>query len=88
MPRIIIKADPPGGENSDLTLSEHVIAANLSDPHYRTQLMERLTWATSDAEALESRTPGCAPSERAIPSNLLERGDPHTISQAAPLGGV
>jgi hypothetical protein len=70
MPRIIIQAIPPGGERAEITLSEHVAAANLDAPHYSAQLLERLTWATADAEALESRA---RPGERAIPSPFLEQ---------------
>ena len=88
MPRIIIKADPPGGENADLTLSEHVVAANLNDPHYGAQLLERLTWATADAEELESRGPACASSERPIPSALLERRKSGRDLAAVPLNGA
>ena len=54
MPRIIIQANPPGGEPADSRLSERVVAANLDDPHYSAQLLERLRWATADAEAVES----------------------------------
>ena len=54
MPRIIIQANPLGGERAEITLSEHVVAANLEAAHYSAQLLERITWATTDAEALES----------------------------------
>ena len=61
MPRIIIQANPPDGQRADITLSERVVAANLGDAHYGAQLLERLTWATADAEALESRARACEP---------------------------
>jgi len=73
MPRIIIQAIPPGGERADITLSERVAAANLSAPHYSAQLLERLAWATADAEALESRARPCEPGERPIPSPRREQ---------------
>jgi hypothetical protein len=73
MPRIIIQAIPPGGERAEITLSEHVAAANLDAPHYSAQLLERLTWATADAEALESPARPCEPDQRPIPSPLLEQ---------------
>ena len=73
MPRIIIQAIPTGGEHADITLSERVAAANLNAPHYSAQLLERLTWATADAEALESRARPCEPGKRPIPSPLLEQ---------------
>jgi hypothetical protein len=73
MPRIIIEASPPGGEPVDITLSERIAAANLNAPHYGAQLLERLTWATADAEALESRARPGEPDEHPIPSTLLEQ---------------
>ena len=38
-------------ERAEITLSERVVAANLDAAHYSGQLLERLTWATADAEA-------------------------------------
>ena len=61
MPRIIIQAIPTGGERADIALSDRVAATNLNAPHYSAQLLERLTWATADAEALESRARPCTP---------------------------
>ena len=55
MPRIIIQTNPRGGDRAEVTLSEHVLAANIDDPHYAAQLIERLAWATADAEAQESQ---------------------------------
>lgn len=55
MPRITVQTDAHGGD-SRATLSEQVIADNLKSPHYTAQLIERLTWATADAETLESDT--------------------------------
>jgi hypothetical protein len=71
MPRIIIQANPPGGERAEITLSERVVAANLDAAHCSARLLDRLTWATADAEALESRA--CQPGDDAIPSPLLGR---------------
>jgi hypothetical protein len=73
MPRIIIQANPPGAELAEITLSEHVVAANLDAAHYSAQLLERLTWATADAEALESRTRAREPGDDTIPSSLPRR---------------
>jgi len=53
MPKIIIQASQAAGE-SCITLSERVIAANLDSPHYTAQLIQRIAWATGDAEAIES----------------------------------
>jgi hypothetical protein len=55
MPKIIIQTDLPP-DRSAVTLSERVVAANLESPHYTTQLIERLAWATADAEAIERAT--------------------------------
>ncbi|MGO9820061.1 MAG: hypothetical protein ACLPTJ_05330 [Solirubrobacteraceae bacterium] len=63
MPRIIIQTDVLYGENPGVTLSERVVAANLQSPHYATHLIQRLSWATADAEAIEA--PPAAGSNRA-----------------------
>jgi hypothetical protein len=55
MPRIIVQAHTHGGDASLATLSERVVAEHLGSNHYTTQLIERITWAVADAEALESR---------------------------------
>jgi hypothetical protein len=68
MPRIIIQANPLGGERAEITLSEHVVAANLEAAHYSAQLLERITWATTDAEALESSSRAREPGYDTIPS--------------------
>jgi hypothetical protein len=57
MARIIVQAVRADGEPRRWTLSERVVAENLADNHYATQLLERLSWATADAEALELHTP-------------------------------
>jgi hypothetical protein len=53
MPRITIKAVHTDGEPHRWTLSERIVTDNLASDHYTTQLIERLRWATADAEALE-----------------------------------
>jgi len=53
MAKIIIQTDGPADQDADVTLSERVVAANLESVHYTTQLIERVTWATADAEAIE-----------------------------------
>ena len=73
MPRIIIQANPLGGERAEITLSEHVVAANLEAAHYSAQLLERIMWATTDADALESRTLAREPGDDTIPSALPRR---------------
>jgi hypothetical protein len=54
MAKIIVQADGSAPEPDRMTLSERVVAAHLDDNHYRAQLLQRLSWAAADAEALES----------------------------------
>jgi hypothetical protein len=58
MPRITVYAVNPPGEPRRWTLSERIVAENLDSDHYINQLIERLTWATADAEVQESRSDG------------------------------
>jgi hypothetical protein len=91
MPRIIIQADPPAGQRADIRLSERVVAVNLNDPHYGAQLLERLTWATADAEALESRSGAREPGDDALPSPLRGRRKSARVQghlRRAPLSGT
>ena len=53
MPKIIVEADIPGSEPALRTLSERIVADHRDGLHYRAQLVERITWAAADAEALE-----------------------------------
>ncbi len=55
MPRITVQAINSDGEPRRWTLSERIIAANLDSDHYAEQLIERLAWATVDAEIAEAR---------------------------------
>ncbi len=54
MPRIIVQSQS-AAQPTEVTLSERIVAANLDSAHYRSQLIERLLWATADAEELETR---------------------------------
>jgi hypothetical protein len=54
MARITVNAVHADGELRRWTLSERIAAENLDSEHYTTQLLERVRWATADAEALES----------------------------------
>jgi ubiquinone biosynthesis protein UbiJ len=56
MARITVHAVHADGEPRRWTLNERIAAENLADEHYAIQPLERLSWATADAEALESRT--------------------------------
>jgi hypothetical protein len=53
MPRIVIQPDQPDRYAAVVTLSERIISAHLEDRHYAAQLIERLSWATADAESFE-----------------------------------
>ena len=54
MPRIIVLADVPAGQEQDLrTLEERVQASDLESGHFAAQLVERLAWAVEDAEVAE-----------------------------------
>ena len=58
MPKIIVQANQSDGDSGRVTLSERVVATDLHDEHYAAQLTERLTWAITDAERLETPTDG------------------------------
>jgi hypothetical protein len=54
MPRIIVTTDLCAAhDESDVLLDEQVHSVHLSTDHAATQLVERLAWAISDAEAAE-----------------------------------
>jgi len=56
MARIIIEAVHADGEPRRWTLRERIVPDDLHSPHYATQLLERLSWAVADAQALEAQT--------------------------------
>lgn len=58
MPRIVIQADQSDGYSAVVTLSERIISAHLQDCHYAAQPIERLGWATADAESFELLSSG------------------------------
>ena len=53
MARIIVTADVPAAPDAPVLLDESVQLVHLSDEHSAWQLLERLSWALSDAAALE-----------------------------------
>jgi hypothetical protein len=69
MPTITIRANHQGNAGPE-TFTERIIAANLRDEHYAAQLVERLTWATTDAEEMESASSDAGSGE----PDGLERG--------------
>lgn len=56
-------------------LSERIAAANLESDHYTIQLIERLVWATSDAEAFEAQPAPSTRASRRPPSRERARYD-------------
>jgi hypothetical protein len=70
MPRITIHVSRPTGEDDHVTFSERVSAANLESEHYTSQLIDRIAWATADAEAIET---GTTPLPRARPAGTHVR---------------
>ena len=52
MPRVIVVADAQDGD-SQATMEEHVVPVQAEDPHFATQLAERVRWAVQDAAELE-----------------------------------
>jgi hypothetical protein len=81
MPRITIQPIHTDGELRRWTLSERVTSENLGDEYYTAQLLERLTWATSDAETLEAQTPATLPDARGHDRSVPIR---HTPRPEAP----
>jgi hypothetical protein len=60
MARIIVTADselhrPAPSSDEQVLLDERVTSIHLSDGHAAEQLIERLAWAVTDAEAAERR---------------------------------
>jgi hypothetical protein len=53
MARIIVTADPTEQRDAPVLLDERVCSAHIADNHSATQLIERLSWAISDAESAE-----------------------------------
>jgi len=76
MPKLIVQTNPSAGDGSEVTLSEQVVAANLESPHYTAQLIERVAWATADAEAIESGTAASRPDHVSPEVPLVGRRPP------------
>jgi hypothetical protein len=58
MPRIIVTTDPSLlGDDAPVLLDEQVHSVHLSTSHAVAQLVDRLAWAISDAEAAEGTRP-------------------------------
>jgi hypothetical protein len=64
MPRVIVTSDPTRiPPHASVLLDEQVSSVHLGSGHAAAQLIERLAWAISDAEASE-RTQAGAPGAR------------------------
>jgi hypothetical protein len=53
MPRIIVEAVPDDTTEPVMMLAERVLPSDLESDHFASQLIERLGWAVSDANAVE-----------------------------------
>ena len=53
MARIIVLPDAETGEQMPVLFDEQVSAVHVDNKHSASQLIERLTWAIHDAEAME-----------------------------------
>jgi hypothetical protein len=87
MPKIMVQASPAHGEAGLVTLTERIVAANLASPHYTTQLIQRLSWAAADAEAVESQARTGDPERKALdaPVPVRERVTTSTPMSAGTL---
>jgi hypothetical protein len=61
MPRVLVTTQPDGRstatKDSPVLLNEAVSPAHLEDDHAAAQLIERIAWAVSDAEDVETKQP-------------------------------
>jgi hypothetical protein len=55
---IIVVADADAGDARGFQLKERVSASLLDDPHFSSQLIERIGWALADAEEAERASDG------------------------------
>jgi hypothetical protein len=85
MPRITVQTDQ-SGEPGEMTLRERIVAAHLVDDHYAAQLIERLAWATADAEAIEAQAVAAEALVPPPPSG--GRGLGHERSRQVPGAGL
>ncbi|HEY3725836.1 MAG TPA: hypothetical protein VGL51_01605 [Solirubrobacteraceae bacterium] len=79
MPRIIVQTVSSEGEPRRWTLAERIVSANSDSEYYMAQLIDRLAWATADAEALESQAAEAVESQAA---EALEAQADHTAALA------
>ena len=75
MARITVQAVHAAGEPRRWTLSERIVTKNLDSDRYVSHLIDRLSWATADAEALESRSADPA-AHREVGARDFDHRDP------------
>jgi hypothetical protein len=88
MARIIVEAVHADGQPRRWTLSERIVAGNLDSDHYVAQLLERLVWATADAEPLELPSADHVAGRRAGPTIRSGSNDAPRRSPSNPAAGV
>lgn len=90
MARITVYAVDADGEPRRWTLSERIVAEHLDSEHHMAQLLERLGWATADAEALESHSASLNTNlrEAARPVGLRARTRGDGASRASRTGAL
>lgn len=54
MPQILIVTDSPQSDG-EVVYRERIVSSDLESDHFSGQLVERVSWAVSDANALEHR---------------------------------
>jgi hypothetical protein len=77
--RVIVMADIETGEHTPILFDEQVCAIHVDDKHSAFQLIERLSWAIHDAEAIErdqqpAHEPGRSSRAQALGAGPLAEG--------------
>jgi hypothetical protein len=89
MPQILIVTDSPQSDG-EVVYRERIASSDLESDHFSGQLVERVSWAVSDADALEHRSAAQRPrlvvdqAFRRRPRN--ERAGAEDQEQQAPTG--
>jgi hypothetical protein len=86
MPRIIVTTQPSElPADAEVLLDEDICSIHLSTSHAANQLVERLSWAISDAEAMESnhREEPQTFSPRSLPRTARPEPNAHPLPSPA-----
>lgn len=86
MPTITIEAIHGDAEPRRWTLKERIVADNLASDHYAEYLIERLSWAIADAEAIESRPSDVDTDRQNAPRRVQLKTRPRGDRRPSPLG--